>query len=85
MDVVTGPIGNGVQQIVDMNPFAGVLIGALIAAVIYFVAESRSLKKDLNAERAARLEDKEKQLAEEKRSREIYERLADEQSKRRRT
>lgn len=85
MESVVGPVANGVQGIVEINPWAGVLIGGLLLAIGYFVVENRALRKEARAKDDWILADKEKQLAEAKRDRELYERLADEAAKRRRS
>jgi hypothetical protein len=70
MDVVTGPIGNGVADIAKLNPYAAVLIGGLIVIVVV-------LWKALNDERRGRLADKEKALDQAQQDKEFYEKLAD--------
>lgn len=70
MDAVTGPIGQGVADIAAINPYAAVLIGGLIVAVIV-------LWKALNDERRGRLADKEKMLEQAQQDKEFYEKLAD--------
>lgn len=85
MGAVSEPVVNGVQSIVDINPFAGVLFGVLIAAVLYLGNENRLLRKEVKAGVQALLDDKAAQLAEAKKERELFERLADDANKRRRT
>lgn len=77
MDVVTGPIGNGVADIAGLNPYAGVLIGGLIIIVVV-------LWKALNDERKARHADKEKALEQAQQDKEFYEKLAERSERRRR-
>jgi hypothetical protein len=70
MDVVTGPIGNGVADIAKLNPYAAVLIGGLIVIVVV-------LWKALNDERRGRLADKEKALEQAHQDKDFYEKLVD--------
>ncbi len=83
MDVVTGPIGNGVQSIVDLNPYAGVLVGILIVAVVMLWRDAQEARKGRMAAEAALLADKNAQLEEAKEDRKFYERLVDRVEKRR--
>lgn len=83
MDVVTGPIGNSVQSIVDLNPFAGVLVGILIVAVTILWRELLAERKRAHDAAAALIADKNMQLDEAKEDRKFYERLVDRVEKRR--
>lgn len=83
MDVVTGPIGSGVQSIIDLNPYAGVLIGVLIVAVVILWRDAAEERKGRRAAEAALISDKNAQLEEAKEDRKFYERLVDRVEKRR--
>ena len=83
MDVVTGPIGNGEKNIVDLNPFAGVLVGILIIAVIILWRELLAERKRAHDASKALIDDKNAQLDEAKEERKFYERLVDRVEKRR--
>jgi hypothetical protein len=83
MDVVTGPIGSGVQNMIDLNPFAGVLVGILIVAVIILWRELLAERKRAHDASATLIADKNAQLDEAKEDRKFYERLVDRVEKRR--
>jgi hypothetical protein len=70
MEVVTGPIGNGIQGITEVNPFAGVLFGGMLVIIVV-------LWRALSEERKARLADKEKALEDARQDKEFYEKLVE--------
>lgn len=76
-EVVTGPVGNGLKQIVDINPAAGVLIGVLLAAIVFLWRELVKERAAKDKAMAAHLEDKNEQIAEAKEERKVWERLMD--------
>ncbi len=83
MDVVTGPIGNGIQGIADINPFAGVLVGVLIAAIIWLARERHEERKRADAAELKLDEFKDKQLEDAMSDRAMFERLVERLEKRR--
>ncbi len=85
LEAVTGPIGNGLQGITDINPFAGVLVGVLIAAIIWLAKERGDEKKRADAAEAKVEELKDKQLEEALSDKALFERLVDRLEKRRST
>lgn len=87
MEVITGPVGNGVQGIAELNPYAGVLFGGMVVIIIVLWKALADRTTQLNAEKDARRADKDKVLEQAQQDKDFYERLVEQaqNSKRRAT